>query len=83
MTEEEWDLGDVVLTLDHPFGQVETTLIEWMRVGPGPRDRVRPIAAKSRETGQQLPMTVVPIAYRNDEATRYLIATGELEWPWG
>ena len=82
MTPQEWDPEDVLLTVDHPFGRVETTLAEWMAVGPGPRNLVRPVAARSRQTGETLPMTVVPLAYRNDEIARARIEAGELEWPW-
>jgi hypothetical protein len=82
VTEQEWDPYDVLLVIDHPFGQVETTLAEWMARGPGPRRFLRPVAAKSRFTGDDLPLTVVPLAYRNDETARALIEAGELEWPW-
>jgi hypothetical protein len=80
--EREWDPDDVLLVIAHPFGDVETTLAEWMARGPGPRPLVRPVSARSRLTGEALPMTVVPLAYRNDETARALIAAGELEWPW-
>jgi hypothetical protein len=77
------DPEDVVLTIDHPFGRIEATLAEWMRTGPGPRERVRPIEARTRSTGEPLPLTVVPVRYRNDEESRRLIAEGALESPWG
>jgi hypothetical protein len=59
------------------------TLARWMAVGPGPRPLVRPIAARSLSTGQELPMDVVPLAYRNDAKARALLAAGKLKWPWG
>lgn len=40
------DTEDVLLTIDHPFGRIETTLTEWMRTGPGPREQVRPVEAR-------------------------------------
>jgi hypothetical protein len=82
VTEQEWDPEDVELVLNHPFGDVETTLAQWIAVGPGPRKRVRPVAARSRRTGEQLPITVVPLVYRNDDTARALIESGELAWPW-
>ena len=82
MTHEVYDPNDVLLTLDHQFGEVDTTLAEWMRRGPGPRKKLQPIAARSMFTGEELPLTVIPLAYRNDRHTRALIAAGELEWPW-
>jgi hypothetical protein len=53
-----------------------------MEEGPGPRPFVRPIEARSQRTGDVLPLSVIPVAYRNDEASRALIAAGELESPW-
>jgi hypothetical protein len=79
---EEHDPDDVLVTLDHPFGELEVTLARWMAVGPGPRPLVRPIAVRSRSTGQELPMSVVPLAYRNDANARALFAAGKLKWPW-
>lgn len=81
-TASSTDPDDVVLTIDHPFGRVEATLAKWMATGPGPRPLVRPIAAKSRSTGEALPLTVVPLAYRNDEESRRLIEEGTIASPW-
>jgi hypothetical protein len=50
--------------------------------GPGPRPLLRPIAVRSRSTGKQLPLTVIPVQYRNDEESRRLIADGTIESPW-
>jgi hypothetical protein len=77
------DPEDVLLMIDHPFGRIETTLAEWMRRGPGPRAEVRPTEAYARSTGEPLPLTVIPPAYRNDEESRRLIAQGALASPWG
>lgn len=76
------DPEDVVLTIDHPFGTVEASLAKWMATGPGPRPLVRPIAAKARSTGQPLPLSVIPLPYRNDEESRRLIAQGDIPSPW-
>ena len=76
------DTEDVLLTIDHPFGRIEVTLAEWMRTGPGPRKFVRPVEARRRSTGEALPLTVIPLRYRNDKETRRLIAEGEIEPPW-
>ncbi len=82
MTDPEWDPEDVIVVIYHPFGRIETTLAEWIARGPGPRFRLHPEAARSRRTGQQLPLTVIPLVYRNDEAARALIRAGKLTWPW-
>jgi hypothetical protein len=34
------------------------------------------------ERGESLPLTAVPVQYRNDEESRRLIAEGVLESPW-
>lgn len=31
------DPNEVLVSVDHPFGLVESTLAAWMRIGPGPR----------------------------------------------
>jgi hypothetical protein len=76
------DLDDVLVTLDHPAGTVEVPLAQWIRQGPGPRRFVRPIAARSQSTGEILPLTVIPLAYRNDDESRARIAAGEIAAPW-
>lgn len=78
----EHDPDDVLVTIGHPAGDIETTLADWIARGPGPRPLVRPIAARSRSTGQSLPLTVIPLRYRNDKESRALIADGTIESPW-
>jgi hypothetical protein len=79
---EDLDPEEINVLIDHPFGHVEVSLAEWMATGPGPRPLVRPIAARRRSTGEQLPLGVIPLRYRNDEQSRRRIAEGELESPW-
>jgi hypothetical protein len=74
--------ADILVSIAHPHGELELPLAEWMRVGPGPRELVRPIAARSAATGQPLPLSVVPLAYRNDRLSRTLIRLGLLKNPW-
>ena len=81
-SQAEHDPDDVLVTIGHPAGDIETTLAEWIARGPGPRPLVRPIAARSRATGQSLPLTVIPLRYRNDKESRGLIANGTIESPW-
>jgi hypothetical protein len=76
------DTDDLLVTIDHPFGRIEVPLTAWMAIGPGPRPLLHPIAVRSRSTGQQLPLTVIPLQYRNDEESRRLIADGTIESPW-
>ncbi|GAB4054472.1 hypothetical protein [Catellatospora paridis] len=73
--------ADVVVTIGHPFGDLDVPLLEWISRGPGPRPLVRPIRARRADTGKPLPLTVVPLRYRNDAESRALIAAGLLEPP--
>lgn len=73
---------DILVVIGHPHGDIEVPLATWIATGPGPRSFVRPIAATRRSTGEQLPLTVIPPAYRNDEESRSLIARGLLSDPW-
>jgi hypothetical protein len=79
------DLSDsgILVLVAHPFGDSWVPLEEWMRIGPGPRPLVQPVAAKRASTGEAIALaTAVPLAYRNDEESRRLIAAGALEDPW-
>jgi hypothetical protein len=73
---------DVLLLLAHPFGDTWTTLADWIESGPGHRPLLRPVKARSRLTGEDLPLSVVPLQYRNDGAARLAIERGELKDPW-
>jgi hypothetical protein len=73
---------DVLVLIQHPFGDMWPTLAEWMERGPGPRKGLRPVAARSRLTGEELPLTVIPLPYRNDDQSRAAIRRGELTDPW-
>ncbi len=74
--------SDVVVTIEHPFGVLEVSLEEWMSTGPGPRPLLRPAAAKEKGTNRPLPMSVIPLRYRNNRVSRSLIALGVLPNPW-
>ncbi|WP_144127598.1 HEAT repeat domain-containing protein [Catellatospora sichuanensis] len=82
MTSAEWDLDDVLVVVGSSWGDYQVALVEWMARGPGPRHGCRPESARSRSTGEALPLTVIPLAYRNDRESRALIAVGRIESPW-
>jgi hypothetical protein len=82
VTEGLTDPDDVLVTIGHPFGDVEVPLAVWIATGPGPRPLVRPLHARSRSTGQPLPLSVIPLRYRNDEQSRQAIEDGLLDDPW-
>jgi hypothetical protein len=79
---EEPDLDDVLVVIGHPFGDIEVPLAEWIARGPGPRRFLRPVRARSRSTGEPLPLTVIPFQYRNDAESRKAIEEGRLANPW-
>jgi hypothetical protein len=76
------DVDDILVVIGHPFGDVEVPLADWIATGPGPRPLVRPVRARSRSTGQPLPLSVIPLRYRNDEESRQAIRDGLLDDPW-
>ncbi|MFD0853598.1 hypothetical protein ACFQ07_15280, partial [Actinomadura adrarensis] len=76
------DPEDVLVLIQHPWGDLWPTLAAWMKYGPGPRHGLRPVAARSRLTGEELPLTVVPLPYRNDAESRAAIERGEVPDPW-
>ncbi len=82
MAGDEWDPDDVLVVIGHPFGDVEMPLTTWIAPGPGPRHGIRPRSARSRSTGEPLPLTAIPLAYRNNREARALIAAGRITPPW-
>jgi hypothetical protein len=77
-----FDPSDIVVVIGHPFGDVEMSLTAWIARGPGRRPLVRPVAARSLLTGDALPLSVIPLRYRNDEQSRRAIAAGLVQDPW-
>ena len=77
------DYPDVLVTVAHPWGDVEAPLEQWIRTGPGPRPYVRIIAARRRSTGQVVPMVEIPLEYHNSPEARDLQRRGLLPCPWG
>ncbi|MFD0599200.1 hypothetical protein ACFQZ4_48535 [Catellatospora coxensis] len=75
------DPADVIVTIGHPSGDVDVPLSEWISRGPGPRPLVRPVRARRADTGEALPLAVIPVRYRNDAESRALIAAGSLDPP--
>jgi hypothetical protein len=74
---------NILVTVAHPFGDLEMSLDKWIRIGPGLRPLVSPISARDRKTGNPLPIDVIPIQYRNNSESLRRIANGEFEDPWG
>ncbi|NMO56173.1 hypothetical protein HH310_33970 [Actinoplanes sp. TBRC 11911] len=76
------DVEDVLVVIAHPFGDVDVPLADWIANGPGPRPLLRPVRAYSRSTGRSLPLSVIPLRYRNDGESRRAIADGRVAEPW-
>lgn len=84
MALNETQFCDVVVVLHHPHADhdIEITLSDWMEHGPGPRELLRPVAAKRKSTGEALPLSAIPVQYRNNRVSRFLISVGLLANPW-
>lgn len=76
------NIDDVIVTLAHPHGDIEIPLVEWIRTGPGPRHLLQPTGARSRATGAPLPLSVIPLTYRNNAISRALIKLRLVQRPW-
>ncbi|WP_367323417.1 hypothetical protein [Streptomyces sp. HUAS ZL42] len=76
------DLDDILVLIAHPFGDVWVPLPQWIAHGPGPRSWVHPVKARSISTGEPLPLTVIPLQYRNTYESRQAIRDGRLVNPW-
>ena len=73
----------VLVLIQHPHGDLWISLSEWMKTGPGPRQFLRPTAAKDVGSGKLLKLPdVVPIPFRNDLRSRALIACRLIRDPW-
>jgi hypothetical protein len=74
---------DVIVTVAHPFGDIETTLAEWIRRGPGLRPLLQIVAAKRESTGEPIAMDQIPLEYHNSRESRRLQRLGVRPTPWG
>lgn len=77
------DCKEIIVTIAHPFGDVDMPLETWIERGP-PKGRplVRPRLAKCGETGEYLPLNVIPLHYRNTLFVNLLFKLGILKSPW-
>ncbi|SDT81222.1 hypothetical protein [Actinoplanes derwentensis] len=75
------DPDDLLIIVEHSYGQGEFPLSDWMAHGPGPRN-TQVVRVRSKSTGEELPLTVIPLAYRNSRESRALIRAGRIASPW-
>jgi hypothetical protein len=73
---------DILVTVAHPWANIETTLRAWIENGPGPR-RFVTITAARRRNGEPVPLDAIPLEYRNNPESRRLQRMGLLPAPWG
>jgi hypothetical protein len=76
------ECSDIFVVIRHPHGDAEISLNDWMRIGPGERKYIAPIEAKCGDDGRKLPISVIPLSYRNNWFSRWLIHLGILQNPW-
>lgn len=79
---EPADYDDVIVTVAHPWGDIEAPLPIWIRTGPGPRPLVT-ISRARRRDGSLVPLEEIPLQYRNTADSRRLQRLGVLAAPWG
>jgi len=72
----------LIIIIDHPFGQIEVPLKEWIEEGPGPRIYLTPIKVKNKATNEILPINAIPLRYRNNGLSRLLIKMNIIDNPW-
>jgi hypothetical protein len=77
------DYPDVSVTIQHPFGDLDVPLTEWIRLGPGPRPLLQIVAAHRLSTGQEVPLEEIPQEYHNSPQSRRRQRQGLLPMPWG
>jgi hypothetical protein len=78
---EPADFDSVLVTVAHNWGDVEVSLAQWAKDGPGPRPFLEVISARTR-TGEVIPLTEIPPEYLNTPETRRLQQLGQLPSPW-
>ena len=71
------DYDDVIVTVAHPWADIETALARWIETGPGPRPFVT-ITAARRRNGEPIPLEAIPLQYRNSPESRRLQRLGLL-----
>lgn len=72
----------IIVTLRHSIGDVEVPLELWLQKGPGERRFVAPISVKCADNGQKLPLSTIPLKYRNNWISRLLISLKVIDDPW-
>ncbi|SRR5712691_738629 len=76
-------IDEIEVYINHPYLDIWMPLRQWMGRGPlRSRAFIRPIAARSSLTQHAIPLTVVPLEYRNDAESISAILEGTIPDPW-
>lgn len=63
------DPDDILVTVAHPWGDIEVAYPDWVRIGPGPRPLVQITSARRRSTGKPIPLAHIDDPWRRDDPT--------------
>lgn len=74
---------DIVVTVAHPWLDIEAPLTSWIDHGPGVRRYIGITAAKRKSTGEDVPLSEIPMEFHNSAESRSLQRQGLLPCPWG
>jgi hypothetical protein len=78
--EDQYD--DIVVTVAHPWGDVDFALSNWV-VRPPARPLTSIVAARRQSTGDPVDLAEIPLEYHNTWKSRRLQRLGQLPTPWG
>jgi hypothetical protein len=77
------EYGDVLVTVAHPWGDVEVPLETWIETGPGPRPYTGLVAARRISTDEPISLSEIPLEYHNSPDSRSRQRLGLIPCPWG
>jgi hypothetical protein len=63
------DPDDILVTIDHPHGELEVPLRDWVRDGPGARPFLQLKSARRLSTGEDIPLSEIDDPWRRDPPT--------------
>lgn len=76
-------ISEIEVQISHPFSLGDFIPLEtWIEWGPGPRRFVAPVEARDKLTKERVPLSTVPLRFRNTWLSRLLIKWGYIENPW-
>lgn len=73
---------EIMVVITGNWGDIPMTLEKWIQSGPGQRYLRSPFRIWNLRTGEELPLSTIPLAYRNDYESLRKIIDGEISDPW-